>query len=411
MSWFTRDKPSAIDSVFEERFVSGDTGRSISIGDPALAEYLGFGARSAAGQVVNEQTAVGSTAYWRGVNIISGTIASLPMKSYRKLPDGTREQVPSVFDNPGAPIGLLSHTWVELIINHLLMHGNAYLLHIYNGGGGLAGLQPLHPSAVTVDVSTGQKVFKVNLQAADGATYEPREYTPADLTHIMGLTVDGIKGISPLTAYRNALGTTLAGDLAQGSLFANGMSLGGVVTGKDLSEAQAKQVKAGLVANNRGVDHAGDIAVVNAELDFKPWTMTAESAQFLESRAFQVEEVSRMLGVPKVLLSMDGASSWGSGIAELIRGLARFTLKPLTSRLENSFSALLASPRYVEFEYDGLLAPTPEEATRNIALEIKAGTLTVNEARQLKNRPPLEQVTANTQTTTEESNESRPHGH
>jgi HK97 family phage portal protein len=204
-----------------------------------------------------------------------------------------------------------------------------------------------------------------------------------------------------MAAYRNALGTTLAGDVAQGSLFANGMSLGGVVTGKDLNETQAKQVKDGLVSSNRGVDHAGDIAVVNAELDFKPWTMTAENAQFLESRVFQVEEVSRMLGVPKVLLSMDGASSWGSGIAELIRGLARFTLNPLTSSLESSFSALLASPRYVEFEYEGLLAPTPEEATRNIALEIKAGILTVDEARKMKNRPPLN-VTAQTPTEIEE---------
>lgn len=351
-----------------------------SVSDPALAEWLGIANRSSAGINVNETSALGLTAVYRSVSMIAGTIASLPLKTYRTLADDTRDRTDSFLDAP-CP-GMTPFEWKELTMVHLLLHGNAYLFHIYNGAGALIGLQPIHPRAVSVEKTEFGKVFTVT------TTSGQRKYSNSDVTQIMAMSLDGVYGLSPIQAARNAIGTGIAGDNAAANMFANGMLLGGVVSAEGITEEQAAQVKAGLKNNLSGSGNAGDIAVINAELKFSPWTMNAEDAQFIESRAHQVEEVARIFGLPKTMLAQDGASTWGSGIAELIRGFQRFTLMPWTKRYEENLSVLLPKSKYVEFDYAGLLAPSPKESIENMKMEIEAGLLTIDEGRRLLNRPP-----------------------
>lgn len=360
--------------------------QSFSIGDPALVEYLGIGGRNSAGERVTESTAVTLSAVYRSVSIIAGTVASLPLKSFRTLETGERERVKSFLDTPGGPDGPTAYEWKETLVAHLLLHGNAYGLHVYNGAGGIVGLQLLHPSAVSIKLDgDGKKVFTV--QMAEGS---PREFTPKDLTHFPGMSFDGVRGLSPIGVARESIGTGLAADKAAGRMFSNGLLLGGLVTTEeDVDPEEAEEIKKGLKAKLAGAHRAGDIALVNRRLKFSPWTMNAQDAQFLESRAFQVEEVARWFGIPKVLLAEDGASTWGSGINELIRGMVKFTFLSWTSRIEERLSALLAAPRFSEFDYAALLQPNQSEVVKNMTAEIDAGLLTVDEGRRLLNRPAL----------------------
>lgn len=369
------------------------------------AWWMGLtGGSTAAGETVNETTSMGLTSVHRAVSLIAGTIASLPLHSYRTTSDGERVRVPSFLDDPGAPSGLTRYEWVETLVAHLLLHGNAYGLVIPNGAGAVAGLQLLHPNLVSVEVDSsrpGGRRFSVTV---DG---QVREFTEQEVVHFRGLSTDGIYGYSPIQACRNAIGSGIAADKAAGRMYGNGMLLGGVVTiPPDYDEDQAAEFKNSLKAGLNG-GGVGDLAVVNAEAKFTPWTMNASDAQFIESRGFQVEEVARLFGVPKVLLAEDGASTWGSGIGELIRGFQKFTLAPLTTRIEQTLSRLLSNSRFVEFDYAGLLQPDHSQVIQNMTAEIDAGLLTRDEGRRLLNRPPLpeEPAAPAPATTTEEVSE------
>ena len=376
------------------------SGPSFSIGDPALAEFFGMQGQTLAGVTVNESSSLGITAVFRAVSIIAGTIGGLPLRSYRTDGDGQRERVPSFLDNPSGPGGPYTQfEWLELVMVCLLLHGNAYLQHIYNGAGAIVGLLPLPPSAVTVKPiqneeqlanwggpdGTYRKWFEIQL--ADGSK---RELTCAELTHIPALGTDGIRGLSPIEAHRQALGTAIAGDRAAARLFGSGLLLGGLVTGDDsLTKEDAEEAVAQLRAKMAGSDHAGDILFLNAQLKFTPWTIPPADAQFLESRVHSVTEVCRIYGVPKVLLAEDGASTWGSGIAELNRWFARTALLPWTTRLEQRLSLLLTRPTACEFDYKGLLAPAPEVEIPLLIAQKDAGILTGEEIRRMFNLPPL----------------------
>jgi HK97 family phage portal protein len=356
----------------------------ISISDPALAQYLGI---SRSGTLeVSESSALGSTAFYRAVSIIAGTIAGLPLKTYRRGPDDTRERSTSFLDHPAGPYPLTPFAWKELVMSHLLIQGETFLLHIYNGAGALVGLWPVHRSAVSdVEWSGTKKVFTVQME--NGTT---KLYTSDEMTHITGLTTDGLRGVAPLTLFRQAIQLGLAGDIAAKRSFSNGMLISGIVTpDTDMEEEEAKTIKEGLMAKMTGVENAGDIAVINRSLKFTPWSMTLEDAQFLQSREFQIIEFARMFGVPPHLLgATEKQTSWGTGVAEQNLGLARYTLIPWTGRIEEALSELLVGTKFCEFDYKGLLQGSPADEINLLIAQVKGGLLTEDEARAILNRPP-----------------------
>lgn len=379
-----------------------ETRASYSIGDPALAEFLGMQGQTLAGVSVNEDSAIGLTAVFRAVSIISGTIAGLPLRAFRTLSDGTRERVDGTLvdrlSGPGGPY--TQFEWTELVMVHLLLHGNAYLQHIKNGAGATVGLLPILPSAVSVRPiqtaeelaryggpdGTFRKWFEISL--ADGSR---RELTCDELTHIPALGTDGLRGLSPIEAHRQALGTGIAGDRAAARLFGSGLLLGGLVSGDEgLQREDAEEALAQLKAKMAGADHAGDIAFINAQLKFTPWSIPPQDAQFVESRVHQVEEVARIFGVPPHLLGQtEKQTSWGTGVSEQNRGLARYTLMPWTSRIEQRLSLLLSRPVICEFDYAGLLQGAPEVEIPLLLSQVEGGLLTMDEARRIRNLPPL----------------------
>lgn len=365
---------------------------TFSISDPVLAEFFGVGNLNFAGVSVNETSTLGLAAFWRAIALISGTIAALPMRTLRELDDGSRQRISSFLDDPGGREGPTQFEWTETVLSHLLIHGNAFLAHVFNGAGGLAGLVPIHPMAVSIELDAdapGGKLYQASL--ADGSR---RTFTMADMTHIPALVTnnDGTgRGISMISVARNSMGTAIAGDRAAARMFGNGALISGMVTPEeDVTEAEAKIIKESLNAKMAGIDNAGDIAVINRKLKFTQWTMTNADAQFLESRQFQIEEVARWTGVPPhLLMQTEKQTSWGTGVAEQNRGLARFTLAPWTSRIEQRLSRLLPTPRFVEFDFAGLVRPAPEQEIPLLIAQVQAGLLTVNEARRMHGLDPL----------------------
>jgi len=360
---------------------------AISISDPALAALFGAGP-SDAGVEVTEDSSLGVAAIWRAVSLIAGSIAGLPLQTFRTIDqEGRTLHVSSFLDErPGGPMcDLTPFEWTETMLLHGLLHGNAYLAHVFNGAGAIIGLVPFHPMAVTPEWErldgrlTGRKVFTVN--TGDGRLTQFDEST---MTHVPGLSSDGLRGYSPLWVARNSFGKSIAAARAAARMFSNGAMISGMVTSdEDIDETEANQIKASVDRAVSGWENAGQIAVFNRKLKFTPWTMTSADAQFLESRVFEVEEIARWFGLLPIHLSQtEKQTSWGTGVAEQHRGLARFTFQPWTTRIEQRVSRVLAKPRFVRYDYGQMLRPAPEQEIPLIIQQVSAGLMTPNEGRR-----------------------------
>jgi HK97 family phage portal protein len=360
--------------------------RDWSITDPGVFALFG-GAPSLSGVTVSEHTALGLSAVWRCVSLISGSIASLPLRTIRTNADGTTQRAKSWLDNPAGPLDMTPHEFVETAVLHLCLHGNVFALKIFGGAGQLLGLQLVHPSAVGVELKDGRKRYRVALDNGQSLDLTDRE-----LVHIPAQSTDGIKGLSPITVARNSLGTSIAGERAAARLFSSGALMSAIATvDEELSEEDAKILKEGLDRKVAGEANAGQIALINRKVNIHPWSVSPEDAEFLSSRAFQVDEVARWYGVPPHLLGQtEKQTSFGAGLTEQNRGLARYVLIHHTSRIEQRLSRLLPDGLDAEFDYSMLVKPSPEDEIALLVSQVESGILTRNEARRIRNLPPIE---------------------
>jgi HK97 family phage portal protein len=367
------------------------------LSDPALAEFLGMNQGSLAGVSVTPETMMGLSAFFRGVSILAGTVAGLPLNTYTKNDKGDRAKVSSILDAPHAD--LTQFEWVELLMCHLIMWGNAYHAPVYTNGGELKYLNPVDPGSVR-PVRAGINGLPRNewgkwLRVTD--LYGTQHYLdPTQLLQVKGLGFNDLEGFSLVTIARQSFGTAIAADQAAGRQFGTGLMLGGMLSAAgdaDITEDEATDIKRSFKQRAQGIQNAGDIAFIPANVTFTPWTMNNEDAQFLESRHFSIEEQARWLGLPKFLLAEDGASTWGAGLKEMNNGLARYCLRLFTNRIEQRLSRVVGRPtntnKYVEFNYADLLQPVPEENIPLIIQQVEAKLLLPNEARRMMNLPPL----------------------
>lgn len=355
-----------------------------SVGDPAFAEWLRM-----SGVTAGVSTQVGAsalTAWYRSDSLIAGTIAGLPLKVYEGDGASRREVTHFLSSNPAGPYDIAPFNWTEQLVLHLLNHAETYLKSITDGFGELVGLYPVHPLAINkVEWHGVDKLFTVGLKNGG-----KESFLSGEMTQVLGMSEDGLRGMSPLSLFRQTLGTSAAADRAANASFTNGALIAGMVTTEeDVEEEEAIAIKAALNEKMSGAANAGDIAFVNRMLKFSPWKMSNVDAQFLESRMFQVQEIARIKGLPLNLLSADGAvSNWGTGVAESFLGLQRFTLMAHTSRIESALSAILPPGQFAEYDYKGLLQGSPKDVIELLAVQVGAGILDEDEARAVLNLPP-----------------------
>lgn len=371
---------------------------SLSIADPALAALFNPGGLvDLAGVSVGEQSALGLSALFRGVSLISGTLASLPLRSLRLDAEGSPEKVTSVFDNPDTDEGQTSFEWKETLFAHLVIHGRAGALKVRTEAGGLARLALCHPLTWYPEVPTLQEFRTGELPAgglwfvvtfADGSR---KRLDATDFWQVPALAMTPGFGQGLLQLARPSLSTAIAADKAATKVFASGALISGLATpadeGLDISEDIPK-IRQELNRNVLGHENAGTIALVNRRLQFTPWTMTAQQAQFIESRQFQIEEISRWTGVPPhLLMQTEKQTSWGTGVDEQNRGLSKFVLGHWAQRVEQRASRLLARPRWCEFDFAALERPNFETNVGLVLQQIGAGLISPAYGRKLLNIP------------------------
>jgi HK97 family phage portal protein len=366
---------------------------TLSIADPMLAAlFTPGGFTDIAGVQVGEFSSLGLSAVYRAVNLIAGTLASLPFRSYREEAGGQRQKVPSIFDDPH-PDGQTPFEWRETAFANLVLHGRVGAVKVRTEAGGLAALPLVHPSCFRIELPkaderpVGGLWFVV--QMADGTQ---ARLDADNFWYVPGLAMNGQTGTGLLAYARMSLATSIAADKAAGNGFANGALIAGLATPADDQDItdDVPEIRRQLNQNVLGHANAGTIAVVNRRLQFTPWTMSNADAQFLQSRSFQIEEVSRWTGVPPhLLMSSEKSTSWGTGLEEQNRAMARTVLAPWANRFEQRASRLLARPRWAEFDFAGLERPSPDKEIELLIAQVGAGLLTVNEARAIRNMPPL----------------------
>ncbi|MFD5875699.1 phage portal protein [Streptomyces sp. NPDC060322] len=356
----------------------------------SLSALLGGGAPVEAGVQVTETSALTMPAVWRAVSVVANVSASLPLHTYTV---GTKDRATvALLDDPHPELTRFE-LW-RLVYVHRLLWGNAYVQKIFNGAGAVVQLWPIRPDRVKVDKeppsteNPSGKVFWV--QTEDGGRVR---LTSREILHLPALGYDGVTGCSPIRAAAQGIGLGIAAERAAGRLYGSGNMISGVLqTEQRLKPDQAANLKANWKARYGGSQAAHDVAILDSGASFHPVTMPYKDSQFLESRMFQVTEVSRMFGVPPFLLmSTEKSTSWGTGLEQQAQGFVTWDLAPtwLTPTEQRVTKELLPKNVYAKYQLGGLLrGDSAARATFYRAMR-DVGAFSANDILGLEDQPPI----------------------
>ncbi|WP_404861855.1 phage portal protein [Georhizobium sp. MAB10] len=348
-----------------------------------------------AGEAVNDQSALGLSAVWACVNLLSGTIATLPLMVYRTV-NGERQV------DRGHPLYRVLHDspnydqtsvdfW-EFITASLELWGNAYA-RIERSAGQVRGLHPINPALVSVRrLPRGTIEYR---WTEDGRSYIE---TDQNVFHVRGFGGNPLGGMSTLHFGRNTFSLARAIDRSAGGMFKNGLRPSGVLTfDKWLTPEQRELAEVKLAEKFVGAINSGKPLVLEGGTKWEQLTINPEDAQMLESRGFSVEEICRFFGVPPFMIGhTEKSTSWGTGLEQQTLGFQKFTLRRRLKRIEQAVMKQLLTPQeraagiVVEFNLEGLLRADSAGRARFYQQMTAIGAMTINEVRALENLPPVE---------------------
>jgi len=123
-------------------------------------------------------------------------------------------------------------------------------------------------------------------------------------------------------------------------------------------------------------------------LKFHQMSIPPESAQFLETRKFQISEIARIFRVPLSMIGELDRVTYANA-EQLALDFVKFSLNPWVVRIEQcmQLSLLLPSEKqemFIKFNIDGLLRGAYKERMDGYSIGIRNGIFSVNDVRGLE---------------------------
>lgn len=248
-------------------------------------------------------------------------------------------------------------------------------------------LWPLHPTRLrqnpdgeTWDFSSG-KGGMAGIPSTDLVWF--RSFNPASTT----------RGFSALEPLRATLENEWAARTATSSFWARGARPSLALRHpKNLSKQAQDRLRDQMDAMHSGSSNTGSVLILEEGLEASPFELSAEEAQYIETRKLNREEVCAAYDVPPPVVHILDRATF-SNITEQMRSMYRDTMAPHLSGFEAGIETDLRmvdwpdDPVYAEFLLDGVLRGDFE--ARQAALA-KASHMTIAEKRKVENLPFIE---------------------
>jgi HK97 family phage portal protein len=354
-----------------------------------------LGPRAATGVVVNEATALQSTAVFACVRILAESVGSLPLIVYERGSGRAKRRATDhplyrlLHDNPNPE--MTSMEFRETLMGHLALWGNAYAEIQYSSQGRAVGLWPLRPDRIEIKRDpSGGLYYQYRLNNV------PIPLARHQVLHLKGLGYDGVKGYSPISLARQSIGLALGTEEFGGRFFGNGASPGGVLEHPgELGPEGFKRVQESWAEAHEGISNSFRIAILEEGMKYTQVGMPMQDAQFLETRKFQTSEIARLYRVPPHMIG-DLEKATFSNIEHQGLEFVTHTLRPWLTRWEQSLGMHLMTESerqryFVEHVVEGLLRGDIQTRYEAYAVGRQWGWLSINDIRALENMNPIGQ--------------------
>ncbi len=339
----------------------------------------------------NQRTAEQESPIAAAHRILTNAMSVMPMAIYQRRDGGRYPMAVPELDyllkvRPNARMG--PALCRKVLMSQAFWHGEGYLGIFRDRRGRITDLIPLPTEGRTIrkDPDSGQLWYDFTV---DGLT---RTFAPSELVTVFFDTYDGLYGKGVLALARSAIAADAGAQRYARKFYQNGARMSGIVSvNTDLGQAGRDKIKESF--QRYASDSMFKVAVLDRGMTYTPIGLNQKDAQFIESRSFTVEEVSRFTGIPQYMLQ-SGKQAYNSNEQQQLDFVIS-TLQPHVTQWEEEFQYKLLSGQQLK---DGLymrmnvavrLRGDNESRSRFYEKMIASGVYCPDDCRALEEKNPL----------------------
>ncbi len=330
----------------------------------------------------NTNSAMNLSAVYRAVELISNSIATLPIKILISDESGNNEAekhpLNYVFSDRNTHNLISKFTLFKLLVQSVLLRGNGFAL-IERKGDRVNSLRYLEPNDVQI-------VFdKVRNTLYYDVPLIKKRVEPQDMLHFVMFSYDGIKGLSVLQNAARSLSIAHASENAAKGFFDNGMMINGILKVQGpVNQKQREDLRAAW--NETYTANGSGIAILQGNMDYQTIQLSAKESQMLESRQFGVTDIARFFGVSPILLGDLSAKTNLNTFEALQNDFLVHTLQPYIVMIENELNRKLLKQSEtnlsITLETNEILRIDKAAQSNYYSTLISSGVLSINEVRK-----------------------------
>ena len=257
------------------------------------------GGPTAAGEMVSERTAMAVSTVYTAVTVICEAVASLPCRLMRSLDKGQEEakdhylyDLLAYSPNPE----MTAFTFWQTMVGCSALTGNGYAEIKRLADGSVDSIWPLHPlKTEPIRQQDGTLAFRTSEGMTQG---NYRIIRSQDVLHFPLFGFDGVKGIGPVAAAREAFALAKAAEKFGARWFGNGAHADSILIGKTdggevPSPTEQREFRETWHTQYGGVN-ANKQAILFGNWDIKTVGLSPEDSQFLGTRNYQRADIAAM---------------------------------------------------------------------------------------------------------------------
>lgn len=346
------------------------------------------------GCLLNNQSAMCLSAVYRATDLISDSIAMLPIKVQKTDDKNGKNEMENhplklVFGDKNNGNVLSKYNLMKLLVQSVLLKGNGFA-HIERAeDGSVTGLRFLESHDVIINWNKYKNKLFYQVTVNDG---KKLNVEPIDMIHLVKNSYDGINGLSVLSYASRTLKTANATEESAKSFFDNGMNLSGVLTVQgQLQQKQKDEIRSSWA---QAYANGGQgLAVLQGNMTYQPIQINAKDAQMIESRQFNIQDIARFFGISPVLLGDLSHASYNT-IEAVQQEFLIHTLQPYVTMIENEFNRKLLKPSErrlnIILETNEILRTDKTAQAQYYSTMLSNGIMSINEIRKELGFNPIE---------------------
>ena len=363
---------------------------AIPITASGIISASGGGAGGSVFVGLNEQQALSVSTVWACVKTIAETLSTSTPQVYSESENGKRKAKESALYEmltlqPNAFMGW--DTLIELVSYQLLLQGNSFLHVERNLSGAPIAIVPLPPSCVKIFISGNEKsyVYQPTSTGNSNQSGQPQSYhIPAsDMLHFLGMSRDGIVGLSPITYAATSIGLASITAEYQARWYYQGVRPSMVLSSmSNLKQENRLQLRESMKSMNGGMMGVGRPLVLPHGIEIVKSTLDQQDAEILKTREFSIQDICQWFRLRPMDIGIEAKVSGAAATLTTIQFLQSAIL-PWASKIEREIGRKLLAGLGLTFEFDFQHLTKADPATQaELVMKLHAGgLLTGNESR------------------------------